>query len=390
MNKTKIIRVFAVSLAISVSMAFIAKAPAETGVTDKIIKIGTSLPMTGPSAATGLAIERGTRALFNRINAEGGVAGKKLELVVLDDGYEPNRTLESYNKLVNEEKVFALLTLFGSPNTQAIMPKLEKDDVPLIGPIVSANITDPPKKNIFMLRANGLDEAEQLVQHLIDDLSVRDVGVFYQDDPFGKSGLYGTIKTLGKYGIEFKTKGSYARNQPPAEDAYKSFLADKPSAVVLSGLSPATNMFLKKTAEKGYKPIYLGGNPVSSAAFIADATEAKVSYFAATSTPNPDDTSFELIRNFRTDMKASGYPADQNFSVEAYMNATVMVDALKTVGKEITRQGLRDAFEKMDKSIGGVHFKFSKENHKGHPEIFLSKLENGKMVSVKIFTISKP
>ncbi len=356
------------------------------------IKIGMTGPLTGPTAPNGLAVMHGTQALFKRINDAGGVLGRKLELVHFDDGYEPDRTIQGYEKLVKKDKVFALLTVYGAPNTQAIAPAIDRDDVPLVGPISAANLTDPVRKNIFMVRMSAYDEAEYMVEKAVKDLGVREFGIFFQDDAFGTSGRAGAQKALAARGLDLKAQGTYKRNTSEVKVGVASLLEKKPPAVVITGLAPASVEFIKEMTAKGSRPIYFGGSAVSAPLFIKQAAELKVNYFSALATPLPTDTGFQVVKQYQADMKAAGFDdADHVYGLEGYINAWVLVEGLKAAGSNPTRDKFRSGLESLRSlDVGGVTVSYSPTNHKGLMRLYMTKLEGGKLVPVTTLSLSAP
>jgi ABC-type branched-subunit amino acid transport system substrate-binding protein len=354
------------------------------------LKIGMTGPLSGPTAPNGFAVMHGTKALFKRINDTGGIHGRKVELVHFDDGYEPERTLKGYEKLVKQDKVFAFLTVYGAPNMMAIAPALDRDDIPVVGPISAGNLTEPVRKNIFMVRMSGADEAEHMVDKAVSELGIKEFGVFYQDDAFGASGRAGAQKALAARKLELKAQGTYKRNTSDVKAGVEA-IGKKVPAVVITGLAPATVEFIKEMTAKGAKPVYFGGSPVSAPMFIKKAAELKIEYFSALVTPLPTDTSLEIVKQYRADMKAAGSEehVDHIYGLEGYINAAVLIAGLKAAGADPTRDKLRKGLESLSSlDLGGLTVSYSPTNHKGLSRLYMTKLEGGKLVPVSNLSIA--
>jgi ABC-type branched-subunit amino acid transport system substrate-binding protein len=357
-----------------------------------MIKVGQTLPMKGNTAPNGQAVLEGTKAYFKRINDAGGVHGRKLDLVAVDDGYEPENTIKAYEKMMKETPVMALLTVYGAPNTQAILPAIEKEGVPLLGPITSANLTDPVRKNIFMVRKSGYDNAKALVDKAVGELGIKDFAIFAQDDAFGSAGKSGAMKALATHGLSLKAAGTYKRNTSDVDEAVKAMVAAKPKAIVMAGLAPATIEFVKKVKAAGLNPVFLGIPAVSAPAFLKAASELKLTYFSSLDVPLADDPEYALTKQFQTDMNAAGFSKNSNhiYAIEGYVNALIFVEGVKRAGKDLSREKFRTALETIkDFDIGGIKVTFSPTDHKGLEDIIMSKLEGDRLVPVKALKLSK-
>src|SRR5450631_4707061 len=162
----------------------------ETGVNSHSIMFGQAAALEGPSSALGQGMRQGILAAFAEINAKGGVHDRKLELISRDDGYDPDRSVVQTIKLIEEDKVFALIGAVGTPTTTATVPIATAKNVPFIGPFTGAAFLRAPElHNVVNIRASYGAEAEAWIKHLTEDLHVSRIAIFYQDDSFGRDGL---------------------------------------------------------------------------------------------------------------------------------------------------------------------------------------------------------
>ena len=192
---------------------------AEPGVTDSTITIGMSSPFSGPNGAYGVDMRQTIEAYFAQVNKGGGINGRKLSLVALDDGYETERTVANTKSLINEKNAFALLAFYGSsPTTEAMNTVFGPAKVPLIGTISGAGTlreamgSNPNARYMFNVRASYADETEAIVNQLAA-LGLKNIAVFYQNDGFGKSGLEGVTAALKKHNLAPSAVGTVERHR---------------------------------------------------------------------------------------------------------------------------------------------------------------------------------
>ena len=185
----------------------------EQGVTNQEIVIGMSNALTGPASALGTGVKAGAMTYFQKINNAGGVNGRKIKVISYDDEYEPKRTVENTNKLINEDKVFALFGYVGTPTSTAVLPIINKEHMLYWGPFTGAEfLRTPVTKNIFNVRGSYFDEAEMQVKYLTEKLGKKKIGIFIQNDAYGLSVKGGVVKALKKRNFEIECEGTYERN----------------------------------------------------------------------------------------------------------------------------------------------------------------------------------
>ena len=165
-NITLISRVFAFALLSAVTVGAVCAASAQ-GVTNDTILIGQSAALSGPAELLGKEMKSGAEAYFKVINDAGGINGRKIKLVSLDDGYEPDRAKANTQKLINDEKVLALFGYVGTPTSNAALPAFTEAKVPFIGAFTGAqSLREPFNRYIFNIRASYFDETERIVENL--------------------------------------------------------------------------------------------------------------------------------------------------------------------------------------------------------------------------------
>ncbi len=182
------------------------------------IRLGQTLPLSGPLTELGTEYRDGAQTYFKWINSKGGVHGRRIELVTLDDGYVVERTVENAKKLLDQDGVFAFFGMFGSANYAALIPLINERGLPSIAPYTGADgLRAQSSPTTFWLRASYGDETEKIVDQLTT-LGINRIAVFYQDDAFGKAGLAG-VEAAPK--LPF-----YYLLRPKHKHSYKLLLGD--------------------------------------------------------------------------------------------------------------------------------------------------------------------
>jgi ABC-type branched-subunit amino acid transport system substrate-binding protein len=359
---------------------------AETpGVTATSIKLGMTVAQSGPTKNNGIALLSGVQAAIKAINTAGGIHNRKIDLIAVDDGYEPEKTIAAATKLIKEDKVFALVGTYGAPTVNAIIPMVEQENIPLFAPLAAVNIVRPTKKNVFMLRLDSLQEGEQTIKYVVDGMGIKDVGILYQDDAFGGPGLAGIQKALASRGLTAKGRGRYKRNTTDIDEAIDAIMKEKPKVVVMYSLMPVTSLFIKKSVAKGFNPIFVNGSPPLPPVFFDDIKGLPVEVYTSMMHPWYNDTSFQLSKEFQKDMTAAGSTNMSQFALEGYFYMKVFAEGLKRAGKDLTRPAILKALESIQNvDFGGVNVTFGPDDHEGVDSPYMAKVKDGKLEQAKI------
>ncbi len=206
-------------------------ASAVQGVTDTEIVLGMTAPFSGPSRELGRGMQIALETCFDDVNARGGVAGRKIRLVALDDGYEPDRALANMNLLFDKHKAFAFIGNVGTPTAEKTLPFALGKQMLFFGPFTGAKLVrkDPPDRFVFNYRASYEEETAAILKYLVEIKKIRpdQVAVFAQQDGYGDSGFSGVVKMLRKLGgdPDKLLRVGYARNTVDVADAVKKIVA---------------------------------------------------------------------------------------------------------------------------------------------------------------------
>lgn len=367
------------AVAMSLAASALAQAP---GVTSHSILLGQSAAFSGPAAQLGIQLNIGTKAYFDHVNAQGGVFGRKIELKTLDDRYEGNLCAENTKKLINEDKVFALVSYVGTPTTVAAMPIFTEAKVPLIGPFTGAEaLRNPVNRYIFNVRASYYDETEKIVEQLVSTGNHK-IAVFYQDDAYGQAGLKGVQIAMDKRNMKIVALGKVERNTVKVQDAVKTINAVQPDGVVMISAYTSIAEFVREMKSAGSTTQFHNVSFVGSTA-LADALKGE-GYGVAISqvVPFPWSPSVPIVKEYEEVLSKAGH-TDFNFSsLEGYIVGKVAVEGLRRAGKGLTREKLIAALEAMSSvDLGDFIVNFSPSNHSGSRFVDLTMIgHSGKFI----------
>lgn len=362
MNNKQWIVLCAIAMAASLALA----APGR----DDLV-IGQVAPLTGTIAGTGDEYVAGGAAYFAHVNANGGIYGRKIRVVVKDDSYKPDQTLAMTRQLLAEDKPLALFGFVGTGNVLALNKNrvLEDAGIALLAPYTGAqDLRDPMSPYIFHIRASYADETARMVEHL-HTIGLRRFAVMYQDDPFGKSGLAGAETALKKLGLTAVAKGGYDRTKPEDIDAAVAAIAPvNPDAIIMVSVNRASAAFVKKMRAQGSKARLFSISVVNFKELLKNAGEDNARGIGISQVmPYPYSTLVPVAREFQT-MMAKYQPGKvvSYASMESFIAAKILVEAIQRSGADPTRQKIVAQLDKMNLyDAGGFKVSFSPDNHVG-------------------------
>ena len=354
------------TLIVTAAAALLPGLSSAQGVTHDKILLGQAAVFSGPAAQLGIQMRNGIQAYFAQVNEKGGVNGRKLELMTEDDQYESKVAPVASRKLIEERKVFALLGYVGTPTGVQHLPVTTAAKVPLVGMFTGAEVLRVPmNRYVFHVRASYYDETEKIVEQVLS-VGGKKIGVFYQDDAYGQAGLKGVELAMGRRNLKIDVLGTVERNTIKVEDAVKKINAAQPDAVVMISAYTSCAEFIRQMKKAGSAATFYNVSFVGSKA-LADALGKDGSGVAISQVvPFPWGTSVPVVKEYQAAAKKAGF-TDYNFSaMEGFLTAKVMVEGLRRAGRNLTREGLVDALEKMnDVDLGGFWVSYSPKSHTG-------------------------
>lgn len=353
-----------------IAAAALALGPLAAIAADEIV-IGQVAPLTGTIAGTGEEYVAGGAAYFAHVNAKGGIYGRKIRVVVKDDGYKPDLTLSQTKALLADERPLALFGFVGTGNVLALNKNkvLEDAGIALMAPYTGAqDLRDPMNPYIFHIRASYTDETSRMVEHL-HTIGLRRFAVMYQDDPFGKSGLAGAERAVQKLGMQLVAKGGYDRTKPEEVDAAIAAIAPaNPDAIIMVSVNRASAAFVKKMREKGSRARLFSISVVNFKELLKNAGEEMVRGVGISQVmPYPYSSKVPVAHEFQQ-MMAKYQPGKtvSYASMESYIAAKILVEAIRRSGGNPTREKVISQLEKMNNyDVGGFKVSFGPDNRVG-------------------------
>ena len=343
-------------------------AAAETGVTDSRIKVGQSAVFTGPAKDFGVDYKAGIALYFDRINKAGGVFDRKLELVSLDDAYEPKKTAENTVRLIDDEKVFALIGYVATGNLIAAMPLAEKAGVPMFAPLVgTTSFRTKHNRYLFHVRASYETELRKIVGHLAT-LGITNIAVVYQNSAFGKSNLETCLQISQSLQVKVVESVPLEIAATDAKAQVAVLTKARPGAVVMIMAGKMVEVFLRDyRSGGGASPLYTISVGITDAPGSAQRLNGGLEGLVTASiVPSPQASRMPIVADYRKDRTDAGVKIDSYTMLEGYISARVFVEGLKRAGRNLTR----DAFIKAMEDIGTTKFgdfpvQYGPGNHNG-------------------------
>jgi ABC-type branched-subunit amino acid transport system substrate-binding protein len=342
-------------------------ARAENGVTADSIVLGQSAALSGPAASLGSEMREGADAYFQHINAQGGVHGRKIKLISLDDGYEPARTVPNTQQLIEQDKVFALFGYVGTPTSYAALPIINAAKIPFFAPFTGAEgLRTPNNRLIFNVRASYFDETEQQVKWLVAK-GKKKIAVFYQDDAYGKAGLTGVEQAMARRNLKVAAYGTVQRNTVDVAGAVGSITQVEPDAVILISAYKSCAAFIREALKVHPDTLFLNVSFVGSNALAAELGPDANGVIISQVVPYPWEPGMPLVVEYRKVLKQYAPRAKPTFTnMEGYVAAKTLVEGLKNAGPDLTREKLIATLEGMRAmDLGGITQSYSPESHSG-------------------------
>lgn len=340
---------------------------------DNRIVLGQSAAFSGPAMQLGTQFHAGARLWFDQLNAKGGVGGRQVEIRHLDDGYEPDRCVANTEKLIKDE-VFALFGYIGTPTSLAALPLATSARVPFIAPFTGAmGLREPFKREAFHLRASYDDETALIVKQLIE-LSQNRIGVFYQNDAYGKAGLSGVTKALAARQLKPIAEGTVERNSEDVAAAVAKLAKSGAQAIVQIGAYKACAAFIRQAKQAGYGGKFYNVSFVGTQALADELGKDGAGVVVSQVVPSPYNPARPVSREFVAAAKQQGRVQANFSSMEGYLAAKLFTEGLKRAGGKPTREALIAALESINEDFGGYRVSFGPGNHVASKFVELSML----------------
>ncbi|MBC7377482.1 MAG: ABC transporter substrate-binding protein [Burkholderiaceae bacterium] len=338
------------------------------------IVLGQSAPFTGAAAQLGIQFYHGAKLYFDRLNAQGGINRRMVEIRNMDDGYEPDRCVENTRKLIADE-VFSLFGYIGTPTSVAALPLAIKDNMPFIAPFTGAmSLRQPLHKNVFHLRASYNDETALIVKNLTS-LGLKKIAVFYQNDAYGKAGLDGVNLALAAQNLKPVALATVERNSVDVAAAVKTLTAAGPDAIVQISAYKSCAAFIRAARKVGYGGTFYNVSFVGTQALADELGKEGAGIVVSQVMPSPFSSARGITREFVEAVKTAKDVQVNFSSMEGFLAAKLFTEGLKRAGSKPTRESLISGLEAIGtQSFGGFDVSFSATDHVASSFVELSML----------------
>jgi ABC-type branched-subunit amino acid transport system substrate-binding protein len=370
--------IFAGLLAVLAVTTPLAARADEIGVSPHAILFGQAAALEGPSSALGQGMRQGILAAFAEINARGGVHGRKLQLVSRDDGYDPDRSVAQTKRLIEDDKVFALIGAVGTPTAIATVPISKTSGVPFIGAFTGAEFLRAPElDNVVNIRASYGAEAEAWIKHLTEDLHFTNIAIFYQDDSFGRDGLKGVKRALETRGLELSAEGTFERNTRAVSSALRMLKRAEPEAVVMVGTYGPCAEFIKLAHKNGFHPTFVNISFVGANALAKELGPEGEGVIVSQVVPFPWDHSVRVVADYQAAAKALDPAMTPEFvSLEGYLSGRLVAAALEQTGPNPTRADMLRIIRDVGTfDISGTIMNFGPKTQDAPGKVFLTVIQ---------------
>lgn len=343
------------------------------------VLFGQSAPLSGPAQQLGSDVRAGILAAFAEANRKGGVHGRKLELLSLDDAYEPTSALTNTENLIEEHNVFALIGSVGTPTTVVAVPVAAEAGVPFIAPVTGAEfLRGDIWPTVINLRASYFQETREIVTRLVEDLGVERIAVLYQDDSYGRAGLNGVQAALKERGLEQVAVGVYTRNTTAVKTALLDLRAADPGAVVLIGAYSPVATAIQWARNIGMDAVFATVSFSGTNALVdAMGTQGQGVYVTQV-VPFPSATS-PIARAYLAALQAHSRKSSPSFvSFEGYLAGRLAIAGLERMGPDLDRADfLRQVLQGPPIDLHGFRLSYDDGDNQGSDQVFLTVIGPG-------------
>lgn len=358
----------------------------ERGITPTEVVIGTSQPLTGGAAFWGIPVTGGMDAWIRFINDQGGIHGRKLRLVALDDAYLPARAVPNVRELVERVGVFAIVGLLGSANAFAVRDYVVENQVIWVNPLADANIWAgfKGKRNLFVTYVSYVDEGRILASYAANTLGTKNIAVFYQNDLFGQKGLLGVKRGVAEAKAKVVAAIPYELTDRDFSGHALKLRESKADAVIIYAAPPAGALVVREMAKIGYGPKLLSTSALADPAMFALAGDLWNGVIVPFYIPFPG-TDRRVDEVLATISKIS--PALARQPVNAVAGVAFLepfLEGLRRTGPNLTRDRFIAAMETIKNWDGEVvrGVTFGPDRRQGVNKLYLLKAEGGKYTRI--------
>ena len=358
---------------------------ADPGVTASEILIGMWAPLTGTQALIGTSERDGIQIGIEETNRAGGVHGRKLRMIAYDDGGSPQESLSAVRRLLDQDRVFALIAGSNSGATLAAMPVINRAKVPFVVSIAAhRNLFVPFSPTSFRVYANEVAQAERIVDYSVNELKVKKPAMIYTSNDYGVGGMETVSAALKKAGIELATSVRYNQGDQDFSAQLLSIRQAGADSLYIWSFAAEAGIIVRQAKELGLDVPMLGGGATTTPLFPRGAGQAGVGFVAPWVFPHTESmVEVPAIAAYHDLLKRAypgGLPAARPslYDLAGYGAIRILVEGLRRIEGEPTRDKLVRALETMRDFDTGVLFPvtFTATSHEGSAQTRLIKVDS--------------
>lgn len=359
--------------------------------TERPIRLGMSTALSGPAADLGIQMSAGVRVAIDEINAAGGIGGRTIELVALDDGYEPARTGPNMDRLIGEERVHAIIGNVGTPTAVTAIPIANREAVPFFGAFTGAGVLrrTPPDRYVINVRTSYAEETAAMVDALIEHagLAPEEIGFFTQRDSYGDAGYAGGLAALKRHGLSDENAvahGRYERNTLAVERGLAELVAADPPAraVIMVGAYGPCAKFIRLAREFDVAELFLNVSFVGARAMAEILGPVGDGVIVTQVVPHLD-SDVPIVASYRHALAAHAADMPSSYaSLEGYLAARILFRAIDGIDGPVTRESIVDALDSLgtfDMGLG-VDLSLGPDDHQACDDVWPTVLRDGAVV----------
>ena len=336
---------------------------------------GQSAAFSGPAQALGQGMRQGIEIAFHEVNEQGGVHGRQLRLVSLDDTYEPELAIDNTIRLIEEEQVFALIGEVGTPTSRSATPVAATAKVPFVAPFTGAAfLRDDDWQNIVNLRASYAQETEEMVERMTSDLGIERIAIMYQDDSFGRTGYQGALAALERRDMEPVSVGLYPRNTVAVKTGLLDLRAGRPEGVIIIGAYEPVAALISWARHTGFDPVFITISFVGSNALAQELGQYGEGVYVTQVVPFPTDTSIPIVAAYLKALDSFSVDSEPGFvSLEGYMAGRLAIAGLDGCGPDLSRDCFLDTLLQSESmALDSFPLQFGEGDNQGSDRVFLT------------------
>jgi len=354
-------------------MSFTVKAKSERIKVSQVksIKLGMSNALTGPASDLGKELKKGANTYFDSLNKRGGINGRPVEIISLDDAYEPQKTVINTKNLI-EQQVFALFGYVGTPTSHAIMPMLLKSKIPYLMPFTGADfLRSSADDNILNIRASYYQELKAQIEYLVTEKKHNKIALVIQADEFGLAAQRAVNNLLNQKNLKAVITTRYRRNSNDIKTALNQLAAQPLDSVIFIGTYQPFIHLINLAHIENLDVLFaslsfigshnlLNQIPLSSRVVLTEVM------------PAPQECRWQLCQQFITDMSNAGHKTFNRIQLEGYLNALIFSHVAEQCTEGLNRQCLIKQFNQLNYKDNTLKISFSNESAEGMQQVYFS------------------